>query len=216
MRNALIAALLVSAGSSLAAQAPAAVTPRVGIVGGINLASLSDAGGTSNRTGFVGGVMLSLPVSGNFAFQPEVEYSMKGAASNSSDASAAAKINYVEVPLLLRLDIPASGGVKPFVLAGPTVALKVSCDVEAESGGTSVSFSCDELARELGSPGSTVSFASTDVGVAVGGGLAFDVGGRALTLGVRYEMGFVSISSQSDSKNRVLSFVGTFEWPFHK
>jgi hypothetical protein len=49
-----------------------------------------------------------------------------------------------------------------------------------------------------------------------GGGLAFGVGGRTGTIGVRYDVGFVKLLSDADSKNRVLSFMGTLEWPFRK
>ena len=48
-----------------------------------------------------------------------------------------------------------------------------------------------------------------------GAALGVDVGGRLVTVGARYEVGFVSIFSNDDSKNRVLSFLGTVEWPFH-
>lgn len=51
---------------------------------------------------------------------------------------------------------------------------------------------------------------------AFGGGLAFDVSGRTMTIGVRYEAGFTKLVTDTDSKNRVLSFVATFEWPFPK
>jgi hypothetical protein len=64
------------------------------------------------------------------------------------------------------------------------------------------------------SPG--VKYNSTDVDRIIGGGLAFDVGGRRMTVGVRYDVGFVKFLTDSDSKNRVLSFMGTLEWPFHK
>ncbi len=33
---------------------------------------------------------------------------------------------------------------------------------------------------------------------------------------LRYDVGFVKFLSDADSKNRVLSFMGTLEWPFHK
>jgi len=198
------------------AQANVAPSPRYGIVGGLNLASLSDEPGLGNRTAFNGGVMLSLPVSNGFAIQPELLYTMKGASEASNGVSGAAKINYLELPVLMRYDIPVSGGVRPLVYAGPSVALKTGCSIEATDGTAHVSFSCEDAVREVGDPGTSLTFANADVGGVVGGGLAFDVGARQLTIGVRYELGFVSISSNSDSKNRVLSFVGTFEWPFHR
>jgi len=43
----------------------------------------------------------------------------------------------------------------------------------------------------------------------VGGGLAFDVGARTVGVSVRYDVGFVKFVTFSDSKNPVLSFIGT-------
>jgi len=75
---------------------------------------------------------------------------------------------------------------------------------------------CDSLARQAAQavPGAKVS--RTDVDGIIGGGLAFDVRGRTMTVGVRYDVGFVKLINYSDSKTRALSFMGTLDWPFHK
>jgi opacity protein-like surface antigen len=203
---------LLSAGG----QSTPAPTARFGIIGGANLATLggSDVNDVGTRTGLAAGFMAVLSVSPEFAIQPELLFTMKGAKSNASNASAVAKIDYIEVPVLARYEIPVSGSVKPFIYGGPGFAYKTSCKLEGSSQGTTVSFDCDELLAQSGV--ANVKFSSTDVGGIVGGGLAFDVSGRTMTIGVRYEMGFVKLATDSDSKNRVFSFVGTFEWPFHK
>ncbi len=59
-------------------------------------------------------------------------------------------------------------------------------------------------------------FSRTDVDGIIGGGLAFDVGGRSMTVSVRYDVGFVKLVTYSDSKNRVLSFLCTLESPINK
>jgi opacity protein-like surface antigen len=202
---------VVAVASAQTASAPQA-SRRLGLLAGINLATFagSNVQGASNHTGFLGGVVLVLPMAQDFALQIEGEFTMKGAESNSSNANSSFKLNYVELPVLARFDVPVSGGVKPFIYAGTAIALQTSCDIEATSGGVTVTFTCEEANRQFGS---TTKFNSFDVGAMLGGGLAFDVNGRTLTVGTRYNWGLQHISSDADAKNRVLSFVLTFEWP---
>ncbi len=223
----LSAALAATVWTPSLAQSNPQSTPRFGIIGGANLATLSGSmfENPSNRTGFAAGLMAVLPVSPSFAIQPELMFTMKGANSDAGGISATAKVDYIELPVLARFEIPASGRVKPFVYGGPAFAYRVSCSFE----GTSTEFqapggletrelriTCDSLAAQgqRASPG--VNYSRTDVDGVIGGGLAFGVGGRTMTVGVRYDVGFVKFLSDADSKNRVLSFMGTFEWPFRK
>ncbi|HEY7395662.1 MAG TPA: porin family protein [Gemmatimonadaceae bacterium] len=188
-------------------------SPRFGVTGGMNLAKLSGDGRAQNRTGFLAGGLVVLPVARNLSFQPEILFATKGVAASDSGIIGSMKLQYIEVPVVLRLDIPTSSkGIKPFAYAGPAISLKTGCAIEGSVGGISGSVDCDVISGP--DPGD-VNFHSGDVGGLVGGGLAFDVGGRLLTVGARYEVGFVSIFSNDDAKNRVLSFLGTFEWPFH-
>jgi hypothetical protein len=194
-------------------------SPRIGVIAGANLATIS--GGyfpkASNRTGFAGGLMAVLPVSPSFAIQPELMFTMKGAYSDSGGASATAKMYYIELPVLTRFDITTSASVKPFVYGGPEFAYRTSCTIEghyAPEGSRTVG--CDSLARQGGKASPGVKYRRTDVGGIVGGGLAFDVGGRTMTVGVRYDVGLVNFFNRNGSKNRVWSFMVTLEWPFQK
>lgn len=213
MRVSRILPFLLWPGAVATAQLAPTPLPRLGVVVGVNSASVTDADGLSSRTSYVGGLSMTWPLSGQVSFQPELLFTMKGAQETSSSGTGTLKLNYLEVPLLLRFDIPATGNVKPFVYAGPSVAVQTSCNIEGSSGGSTVSFSCEELAREAGA---STTFSRTDAGAIFGGGIAFDVNGRTLTVGARYESDFVKISSDSDSKNRVLTFIATIEWPFHR
>jgi hypothetical protein len=223
----LTAALAAIAWTPSLSQSNPQSTPRLGIIGGANLATLTDFGNASNRIGFAGGLMAVLPVSPSFAIQPELMFTMKGATSKLLGASApTTKIDYIELPVLARFEIPAFGRVKPFVDGGPGFAYRTNCTIGGIAGSSSgdgiitfqrSSADCDSAAsqaRALGVPGAK--FSSTDVDGIIGAGLAFDVGGRTMTVGVRYDVGFVKLNRYGDSKNRALSFMGTLEWPFHK
>jgi hypothetical protein len=37
-----------------------------------------------------------------------------------------------------------------------------------------------------------------------------------MTVGVRYDLGFVKFLSDGDAKNRAWSLMGTLDWRFHK
>jgi len=236
----LSAALAAIAWTPSLSQANPQSTPRLGIIGGANLATLTGnfLANPSNRTGFTGGLIAVLPVSPSFAIQPELMFTMKGANENLEtcqqpadspgicETSAGTRIDYIELPVLARFEIPALGRAKPFVYGGPGFAYRTNCTIASVVGmvnadGTSsqeaTSVECDSVAsqvRALGGP--DVKFSSTDVDGIIGAGLAFDVGGRTMTVGVRYDVGFVKLNSYGDSKNRALSFMGTLEWPFHK
>jgi opacity protein-like surface antigen len=133
---------------------------------------------------------------------------MKGAKSNDAEFGGTLKMNYVEIPVLLRVDVPVSGGTKPYFYGGPAVSFKASCNVEATSQGVTVSASCDELEAQ------GAKLKSVDYGVVVGAGLGFDVGGRLLTIGARYNHSLADIAENSDTKHRVISILATFEFPW--
>jgi Outer membrane protein beta-barrel domain len=210
-----VALVSLFAGSSVAAQESRGAI-RIGVLAGVNLATLDANSATrlDNRTGLVAGVFVVRSLGTNWGIQTEGLFSMKGAALASANATATEKIDYLEVPVLLRYEVPVSRGVKPFAYVGPSASLKTACDIEAHGQGGALSLSCDEAVRQFGKPGTSAGLVIGDIGGVVGGGLAFDVSGRILTVSLRYEAGFVGIATNDDSKNRVLSFVGTFELPF--
>lgn len=200
-------------------------TPRFGIIVGVNRATFSGHmfGKPLSHTGFAAGLLAVLPVASRFAIQPEIIFTMKGAHSDSAGIAATDKMDYVEVPVLARFEIPTYSSVKPFIYGGTGFAYRTSCTLEGhyEPGAVfgfegDIIKSCDAEARQgqLASPG--VKYRRTDVDGLIGGALAFQIGGRTTTVGVRYDVGFVNVFNRNNSKNRVLSVMGTFEWPFHK
>lgn len=190
-------------------------TTRFGIIGGANLATFAGSyfQRASDRAGFAAGLMAVLPVSSIFAIQPELMFTMKGAYGNTYGISAVAKTDYIELPVLARFEIPASRSVNPFVYVGPGFAYQTSCTVQSQG---AIEIDCGAIASQARRASPGVKFSSTDVDGIVGGGLALRVGGSTMTVGVRYDVGFVKFFTGSDAKNRVLSFMGTLEWPFHK
>ena len=204
------------AATTLAAQTPAPRVPtRLGLLAGVNLATFGgdDAEGADTRTGFVGGGYLSLGLTPVLSFRPELLYSMKGAKQSFSEdgitASAEARFDYVEVPLLLAVDLPVTGNIRPQLYAGPALAFRVNCEVAGSGGGITISGDCDDFV-EPGEEGPR----SFDAGAMLGGALKFDLrGGSAFTVGVRYTLGLTEIAEGADTKNRVLGIVASYEIP---
>jgi hypothetical protein len=208
-------ASLIAASLAGTAMAQTGVIPprRFGFTAGVNSSTISgsDLGdNVSRRTGFAAGALLVLPVSSNIAIEPELLYSTKGIESHESDLDASLKMNYVQVPVLVRVEIPASGGTKPFVYGGPAIAFKASCNVEVSGQGTNISSGCDNLESD------SEKLKTVDYGLVAGGGLLFDVGGRKFSIGARYDHSLGKISDSSDSKHRVISILATLEFPWAK
>lgn len=209
MRRALsLLAMAVAAHTAMAQSA----TPRARfeIMAGANFANLTndtDDANSDTRTGVVLGVGFIKPFSPNWSFQPELTYSMKGAKASDTEGELTAKLSYIEVPLLLRYDVATQNAVRPFVHAGPALALKVGCSFEVSDGTNTLSQSCDAFGTDA---------KTFDLGFMFGGGLAFKQMDHVFSIGVRYNLGLLDLADDSHSKNRVLSVVGTFEWPWGK
>src|SRR3569833_3213914 len=188
MKNPLVLLALALSARAVVAQTTTAPS-RFEIMAGVNFAKLTtsgedDAGGVGNRTGLVVGVGLIKPLAPNWSFQPELTYSMKGAKVADAGFEVTSKLSYLEVPLLLRYDIGSgsSDGVRPFIHAGPALALKLSCSFEASDGTSSGSTGCDD---ENGDGGPK----AFDLGLMCGGGLAFRHLDHTFSVGVRYNLG---------------------------
>ena len=199
--------------------AQAAAPPRFGALLGASLTTISDAdlagstgveGGTleaKRRIGFQLGAYFTKPLSQNVSLQPEVHFIQKGtkAEATITDAEeleiigaetveAAFRLTYLEVPLLLRVDM-GSSNLRPFIVAGPSVAYRVACKVEVSFAGLSLGTDCDEDDDDPETPDDP--FKKYDVGGIIGLGVASTNGGRALSAQVRYSHGLVSIARES-------------------
>ena len=172
---------------------PTAVSAQasLGIKGGLSFATLSNKSPDfDNRTGFAAGVALDLR-SGLIGIQPEVLYVQKGVTPNGTPSGTSPKLDYIEVPVLLKLSL-GTPGIQPMVYAGPSAGFRLSCKV-----------------LELDCASGTVK--STDWGAVLGGGVR--VGGdKGFTLEGRYTWGLKDIHDVSagvDQKTRTfLALVG--------
>jgi hypothetical protein len=173
--------------------APVAVNAQttLGIKGGLSYATLSNkAPDFETRTGFAAGIALDMRA-GLIGLQPELLYVQKGVTANGSPSGSSPKLDYAEVPVLVKLTL-GTPGVQPMIYAGPSVGFRLNCKV-----------------LEANCPSGTVK--STDWGAVLGGGLRFG-GKKGLTIEGRYTWGLKDIhdvGSGVDQKTRTfLALVG--------
>jgi len=187
---------LVAVSHTATAQLPTP-KPTFGMLGGLNLATLggSDVSGASNRTGFQAGLYLTLHMNSAWSIEPEALYTQQGTNMSGTDL----KMNYLQVPVLLRWDVASGSPVHPFFLAGPAAAIQVGCDVSASGS----SLSCDNAAQAGEAPAKK----TFDMLGVAGAGLGFNVGVTQMSVGARYTYGFSDTFENTDAKNRYFSIL---------
>lgn len=182
---------------SLAALTVAVLVPQdlsaaVGLKGGFNMANITinppDPNAPSkDLRGPVGGVFFSLNL-GFIGVQPEVLYSRRGVMEEypwgiDETATIEFMTDYLEVPLLLRLNVLPAGPIRPVVFGGPSYLylLKATGRFTTPEGTETVDF------KE--------NFEKSAWGAVVGAGLDIKTPLVLLTLDARYHLGLTNIST---------------------
>lgn len=176
---------------------------QVGAEGGAAISTFvgNDALNAKNNTGGYGGLSFILqPNKSAVGFQTGAMYVQKGAKVSEEGIRGAIKIDYVEVPVLLRVGVPLSAGFSPTVLVGGSLAWRVRCRVEATVGNIEASSSCND-ANGFGAGLGVKRF---DGGLSGGVEFPLTMGGRYIFVpSVRYTRGLTKLSDAngSDIKN---------------
>ncbi len=187
----------------------------IGLKAGVNIADLAiDESGTSvstdTRTVVALGPFVEFELGGIFSVQPELLYSQKGASFSEPGIDLTFKLNYIEVPVLLKARLsPPGSPVRPSVYAGPVVGLESKCEVEGSAEGVSANIDCAEFA-ELSEGEVDIQTKSVDFGLALGFGVDIPAGPVVVVGDVRYTLGLTDVNdvtgaSALDIKNRAWS-----------
>ena len=119
-------ASLIALAAPAAAQTGTAAGIEVGVKGGISFADVSNKGllpgNLKGRTGFAAGAMIA--TKGIVGVGIEGLFAQRGLTSDITAEEL--KLNYVDVPLYLRVMLPTPA-VRPFAYAGPQVSFEISC-----------------------------------------------------------------------------------------
>lgn len=160
---------------------------RFGIKGGVTYYQLNYNYGIGEESsdpsiGFSGGLFAEFAISDMFSIQPEVLYIQKNG-EDSDDffgetETTKTKLSYVDVPVLLKLNIPLDGGVSPFIAAGPYAGYLI--DAVAEYDGETEDMS--EFLNDI------------NYGIAFAAGAKFG----AVSIEARYDLGMANIYNMDD------------------
>ncbi len=92
---------------------------------------------SGTRMGFHGGIFMEKPLNEFLSIQPEINFVQKGGSESDSDdlvdfSDEDVTLSYIDVPLLLKVNIPLDGNVSPFLTAGGYIGYLL--DAKAEFG----------------------------------------------------------------------------------
>lgn len=180
---------------------------------GVNLANIygddvdiyTDGLDTKMKIGVAFGAFIEYSINNYLAVQPELLYTMKGAKTEKTDLvipgigpvanfQRTMSANYFEIPILAKLSIPTKGNVKPNLLLGPGVAIKLSAKDKAEGEIAGVSSSVEtDISDDV---------KSIDFGLVFGAGVDFaKVGPGKITVDARYILGLTKPDDTGEDKN---------------
>ncbi|MFN3596138.1 MAG: porin family protein [Rubricoccaceae bacterium] len=186
--------LLFAAALAFAAAPAAQAQATIGLKGGLNTSWFSgnDSDNTDPRLGAQAGLMARFNVNPAFALQAEALYSQKGITAESNtpfgNIDGTVALDYLEIPVLARVSVPASPLLDVGIAAGPSIGIPVRTRASLASGAGSTTSDID---------------ARTDVGVAVG----LDIGSGPFAVDARYTLGLTrpindSVFGDPDVRNQ--------------
>lgn len=116
---------------------PSTASAQVGVLVGLNMANVNfDVEDTSvsiegdSRTGLVAGLYFNMPIQDMFSVEVDALFSQKGTEFTARESgfvdTAKIKLNYVDIPVLARINLGGSAPVGLHLLVGPSFNFKVS------------------------------------------------------------------------------------------
>lgn len=132
------------------------------------------------KPGFTIGAALQLKLKKMFAIQPEILFSAKGQKLEFDNYTQIINLNYLEIPILFELLIPA-GIITPSLYAGPAFAFKLG-----KVNGKDEYDNTDKCVNGF------------DFGIAMGGGIGIKAGPGNIIIDARYTFGLTKIFKLTD------------------
>jgi hypothetical protein len=184
---------------------PAGAEVLFGPKAGTNISKFSGADGDlfDSRKGYSIGVALAFTLGRSIAVQSEFFYTEKGAEGDTLGFNEA-KLTYIEIPVLLKINLPSFNLFTPCVFAGPAFAANVAARAKNET--TGVEEKIDSMVK------------GTDLGFVFGVGIDTSVGPGLFGLDARYTLGSSQVDDlgaglDPDLKNSTFSVMISYLWP---
>jgi hypothetical protein len=171
-----------------------------GVRGGVSFMTLDvdDSPGDADpdpdrRTGLMIGGFALLEFAGPFALQPELMYIQKGASLETTvdetTITSTTRLDYVEIPVLAKFQLPASAPVSPSLFAGPTLGFNVAAETEVETEVEGGESETNDVSDQV---------SGTDFGIALGGGVDIGLTTGTLMIDVRYALGLTNVDDTDE------------------
>ena len=196
----LLSSIVIVVAVLVTAQRDAQAQATFGVFAGVNFSDVDvsnlSAGTLDSRTGFMLGGWVGKRLGTLFTLRLEGYWTQKGADITGTAAPTSLKINYIEVPLILRLEIPLVV-VKPAIYAGPAIGFKTDCKVENQT----LVLGCDD-------PGTNFMVKGTDLSGIIGAG----IGLGPIVVDVQYDFSLRDITDDPDqeAKNKTWTVRAAF------
>lgn len=172
-----------------------------GLKGGVNVAefSLKEQGATvpqSTVNGFTLGAVVEIGITDNIFIQPEAIFLQKGSELNTSITGLTTNVNYLDIPVLLKIKLINTDLLNINLLGGPSLGLALNGE-ETTAGGQTVDIN-------FGGENGLKRF---DLGINAGGGVGINLGSIGIFGDVRYLFGVSDISEDANReiKNKGLN-----------
>jgi len=113
-----------------------------GYKAGMSISSFKgeNTSGLDSRTGFIIGVFAKYTLTSALSIQPGFHYIMKGATEKgiyrSSPYKITYKLDYLEIPILLKLSMPSHSKSRPFFEGGVATGVKILSKIDMETDGS--------------------------------------------------------------------------------
>ena len=158
-----------------------------------------DAFDTNSLTSFGGGGFIRFRI-GGLGLQTELLALTKGTTLEDPipDDNLKLKMDYIEVPLLLRFGLGSGTDFMLYLMAGPSVGFEIGCELEEDD--SDISEDCDEAGVGL------FERAKTDFGLTGVWGFGLPMGPGNVLLEGRYTLGLTDLNKEGDAKHRNRSF----------
>jgi opacity protein-like surface antigen len=169
----------------------------VGGLIGLNIAGISVPSGTSSedyssRVGFGIGAVVDRPLTEQIILHVEPMFLQKGGTVKDPEVTLKFKVNYIEIPIMVKYAFLINSSLVPYAMAGPNLGFLTGAKFENDAGDSQ-----DEKDN-------TNTF---DFGLGLGGGVSYPYGNLTFFAETRYVFGLTNINAESDEstvKNRGL------------
>ena len=170
---------------------PAGAQIHLGVLGGLNLANINidpweEEEDWSSRTAFGFGGVFDYGLSEHTVLTLEPMYLQKGATLDFQGGDAEFKVAYLEVPVMFKYVFGAAG-IRPYVMAGPTIGFNLSAEGETRWDGESETEDIKDETKSI------------DFGLGFGGGIYMPAGNNFIFVEARYALGLTNINDDPDN-----------------